>query len=283
MRTLDYSNKIYQNPHFRKNDKRGKRIFQYLFILIILVGAFFYFINYSNYFIVKNIEIFGNENIDAIDLRSMVNQQLKKKQFIIFGQNNILFFDAKAAQEEISKRYILSEIKIIKVFPDNLKVVISEKKSTIFWIANQKGYYLDRNGAVIAPASDKQVVVEKMGGTEIIRPTVIQQRIPIVYDENNEGVDVGQLAITKAVSEFVVALADLLSENFKYEIIKFNYNGSERRLSAVTMEGWLIHFNIDDNLEIQINNLNTVLSKEIKDTKNLKYVDLRFGEKVFYK
>jgi hypothetical protein len=53
-------------------------------------------------------------------------------------------------------------------------------------------------------------------------------------------------------------------------------------VAAVTSEGWSMTFDINSDIVESINNLKLVLSQKIKDRKKLHYIDLRFGNKIFY-
>jgi len=62
------------------------------------------------------------------------------------------------------------------------------------------------------------------------------------------------------------------------KLIKTNY------INVLTDKDYLIYFDVSKNIKDQINLLNTVLKTELKgQEKNLAYIDLRFGQRIYYK
>ena len=60
---------------------------------------------------------------------------------------------------------------------------------------------------------------------------------------------------------------------------------SDKRVDVETLEGWDIYFNLKDKISSQVLNLGLVLKEKISSEarRNLEYVDLRFGNQVYYK
>ena len=60
---------------------------------------------------------------------------------------------------------------------------------------------------------------------------------------------------------------------------------NQQRVNIRTLEGWEVYFNLEDGVSQQIFNLDIVLKEKIspEERENLEYVDLRFGNQIYYK
>jgi hypothetical protein len=54
-------------------------------------------------------------------------------------------------------------------------------------------------------------------------------------------------------------------------------------VTMVTTQGWKVYFKIDTDPEYQAKLLETILGQKITNRSKLEYIDLRFGERVFYR
>lgn len=81
------------------------------------------------------------------------------------------------------------------------------------------------------------------------------------------------------ILEIQSGLRDLKNEIVLVEVV------NSQRINVKTFEGWQVYFNSQNNISEQIFNLNLVLKEKISPEKrrNLEYIDLRFGNQVYYK
>ena len=119
------------------------------------------------------------------------------------------------------------------------------------------------------------------------------------YEEapSSSGSLIIQIASDKDKIEYPAQLIDTaLAAKMQYVIEKMPEISGERivefellsklisEFRAKTSKGYQLLFKREDNLENQMNVLKVVLDTEIKENRGrLEYVDLRFGNKVFYK
>ncbi len=286
-RFLDFHKKNYRNPFFRRS-KRGFHFFKksrkeklYLwrrrvvlfFILITAVGWVWLFF-YSPYFKIEKIEILGLEQIDKNEIKAIVDSQLFNRRFLIFRQSNIFIFDEKSLSKNINAKYFLNNLAINKDLPSTLIIQIKEKTSKLIWVTNNKNYYLDLSGTVIG-----EVAALPTAETEGVSSA---KNLPIIYDESNKEVNIGEKVLEESRVLAVIELTERILQFTGVEIDFYKLiNGIELR--AITKEGWYILF-ADDNIENQLKKLDLILKEKIKEKrKNLEYIDLRFEDRVYYK
>ncbi len=286
-RRRDYQKKDYRNPFFpklkAKKSHRGKKFAFILIILIIIIGL--YFLNASDYFTIKDIQISGNETISENAIKTIIQQQLEKRRFLFFRQSNIFFFNSRQAKKELKNNYFFEEVKIKRKFFDTLTVNVREKITAIVWLTEGKSYFLDLDGIAIKEIKAEDLVVQPgKEGTESMRARVSQEGYPGVYDQSNSPVTIGQNVINKGLADFIVKLTELINTQADFETSHYTISSPfAEQITLVTTEGWQAHFRTTNPADLQANRLFLILSQKVEDRSKLEYIDLRFEEKIFYK
>jgi cell division septal protein FtsQ len=293
--------KQYRNPFSRHNQKKARRFKIVGILVILIVLALSYFLFYSKTFKIENIEISGTRNIRHEDIRSLVEAQLKKSWFLVFNQDNFFILSKNNLAKNITDKYVLDDLIITKTFSRTLKVEIKEKVSQIIWASGSKYYNLDSNGIAISEIGDlndnKPVKSDKKSqATEVMvvaeEPKFFEIKIdgqdfnsfPIIVDESNKDVSLGQAIIKPEIVSIALNLIKKIPSKVNISISSFKMpDPASQELKAVTTEGWEIYFDANKDLEAQLNNLKMVLDQKIKDRNALQYIDLRFGNRVYYK
>ncbi len=282
----DYQKKKYKNPYYSpKKKKSGSQKVRRIIILLVLATVFILaIISRLDYFKIKNISILGNNFISESEIREMASLQSEKNKFIIFPQSNILFFSKGQLEKTISEKYYLNSLQIDKIFWHEIKIMVSEKPIKLIYSTNQKKYFIDDNGNIIneyGPGkSDRK---EQDGDLEIVRPVSQAANLPIIYDKNNDVAEIGSQILSKDYVAFLLNIDQAIKDEADFKIKEYQLpelKGTD--LIAITNQGWEIRFNVNDSYLSQIKLLFLVLKDKVKDRSNLEYIDLRFGDKIYY-
>ena len=290
-RMRDYHRKKYQNPFFKRPSATGRgRRFRnrhqssgswcgrlIIILLIILLSGAIYFIFYSPYFSIRQIEISGLQKIDYNELRAVIDSHLASRRFLIFPQNNIFIFDEKSVEKEINERYALNYLKIEKRLPGFVSISVEEKMPALIWKTVEKFYLVDGDGVII-----REIREEEVSGYQANQPGA---NMALVFDESNEITAVKEQIITRKKAEAVVDLQNNLARATGLQIVNFAMaNREDSMIKCLTGEGWQIYFSPADDLNAQIQKLSVFLKeKNQEDRRGLQYVDLRFEDRVYYK
>lgn len=267
----DYHSKSYRNPFFIRKKKNNlfKKLKWILILIIVILVIYFFFA--SAFWEIKNIkiEIKDASNIKKQDIETLVRQQFFQHRFFIFKQNNIFLFSKKLGEKAINSKYVVEDLKIKKRWPHTLKIQFKEKPSTLILSLNNKYYYLDLTGLILT-----EVPVFE-----------INKNFPLVIFEGSREMRVGERFLNPDLIKFITDLKTIFTTKTKIPLASFKIKEKEEtNLIVLTQEGWEVYLDSQDNLENQINNFLLVLRGKIKEQrKNLKYIDLRFGNRVFYK
>jgi cell division septal protein FtsQ len=279
-RFIDFHRKNYRNPFFKKSgfrnlkDRREKKTKMWrrkivLFFLLAVAIGWVWFLFYSPYFKIEKVEISGLERIEKNEIKNIVDSQISNRRFLIFKQNNLFLFDKDFLFKSINAKYVLDGLIIEKKLPNALLIQIKEKNSKIIWVTNDKNYNLDLSGVII-------------GETAILPDPETEKSLPVIYDDNNKEVAIGEKVLGEEQVSAVIELTEKISQFTNVEIDSYKLI-NEKELRAIAKEGWYILF-ADSNIENQLKKLDLVLKEKIKDQrKSLEYVDLRFEDRVYYK
>mgnify|MGYP001584407790 FL=1 len=220
------------------------------------------------YWRIKNIEIRGLEALGDEDIKLKVYQALDGKYLFFLSRDSILTLRTNFLTEKLKKEFPkIEKITITKSFPDTLKIDLAERKLFGIFCSVSNCAYIDNTGFAYesSPSSSGSLILK------------------IVSDQ--EETKVGVQSLEPALMEQVIFLGKETEKVAGAKVIAYELSlRFPREIHITTSEGFKIYFNRADDFTNVFKVLRTVLNEEIKDRRaNLDYIDLRFGNKVFYK
>ncbi len=251
---------------------------------MVLCAVGLYYLAYSDIFQVQKIDIQGNDNIKKGDIENIILAQMEKKRFIFFPQKNIIFLNKKEAGDIMFSRFALDELDIKKKLFHDLQITLKEKKPYIVWIENKKSYYVDEKGMVISQVEQFDTQKENFKDYNILRHNIIYKNLPIIQNiANQKNYLTNKIIINNEIFSKIKKLIKSINEVVKININFFEINSNEKYITIITAEGWKIYFSLEDDIDSQIKKLELILDNKSKVGKIIDYIDLRYGDKIFYK
>ena len=258
-----------------------------MWMMLTLVGlVILFWVGYSPLFQIKNVEVAGNQLINPETVKSIVTDQLASHRFLLFSQSNIFFFDKHQVAQIIEQEFLIQKVSIKKKYFQTVEVLLGSQPSGIAWVSDSQQYYLDLTGVVNHQANQQNhvTIAASSSTTDIVRSEVAIFGFPVVYDLSNTPVTLGQSATSAEVVSFITTVFNLLSASADFDITRFVIDRPYNQdVIMVTQDGWEVRFKITDDPRVQVNTLITILQQKVSNRKNLQYIDLRFGQRVFYK
>ena len=158
-----------------------------------------------------------------------------------------------------------------------LIIRVKERASEAVWVSSPAYFFLEPSGIAIRPANSEEIVQIQgyLQGAE-----GVSFGFPVIVDSSNKPILIGQAALASerlaAISNTWQGLAaiNLPVQKFVFEKPELNW------LSVELAKGLRVLMNLDDDVSIQIKRLEALLLGGIED---IEYIDLRFGERVYYK
>jgi len=262
----------YRKPHSYKRKKSflRNRIFWLGLLAVVLLFTAFYFLYFSSFFQIKNIEVKREivtvspgikmvSDEDVLKIKEMADRAANRK--ILFAETRSIFlFNSRKVRQDISVAILqLESVEIEKkFFNKTLNISVSRKEGVVILRVGEEFLLIDKNGEVFGEADDydkeglailtKQDYILDSGA--VFGSTELQQILMIKTKLENLGIN---------IKEFLVF--------------------SEDKLIVKTNESWEAYFNIQGDIDWQVVKLNAVLDEKIPEDKrgDLEYIELRFG------
>jgi cell division septal protein FtsQ len=273
------------NPLFpRKENPRRRRpwiVALAVTTLAITAGAG---VVYGPYLSLETVEVTGTVTLNAEDISNKVQEQFELKRFLILPNSHQWFFDAGSAEVMLLKFFPLKSASIQKDGP-TLRVDIVED---IFMVAMRSGddvYLLDPTGKVIRAAepAEQTAVLVKVGATGPSESgmAVIHQDMPVLREKTAVAHNPDDQIFTAAIIENVIQFSEGLRA-IGINPVEFVSDDASLPWFTVTSDRpYLILFDATQDVDTQLAVLKTVLDERFTTDELPRYIDVRFGNRVY--
>jgi len=286
------SSRLLKLKKHRQKTAINKILFFLLGIIILfVVSIYFSRLNAVN---INNIEITGNQIVETNAIKDVVNQQITGKYFFFFPKTNIFFYPGNNIKNALQNKFkILQDINLSIKNNHTLEVSLSERKGLYTWCGNTPPasgvvatcYFMDENGYIFdqAPYFSGGVYFKFYGTPDVGLPLC---GIPTSGDPS------GCYFSQQYFSQLIFFKNILVSFGLKPVSTYVTTDGNvDVFLSGTNSSttGPEIIFKLNDNYQTVAENLEAALTTEPLQTEfknkysSLQYIDLRFGNKVYFK
>lgn len=272
----DYQNKSLNNPFFRsknknKGDNKNKKKYFYIFIVCIFFIFIIYTIFFSKIFTINNVAVNGLERLNNSDIQTYIQDKQASNKLIFFPKNNLLFLNTKDLAVDIKKDFKLADANVHKKFFHSLEINLNERPVAFIWQDNNIRFFSDANGCLI---------------TDVAVNPDIQYNLAVLESESDLDYlkDDGCLDLDEEYFESLFSLNQALASYPSLLADKFIVSSELNSLVVDLNKGPNIIFNIKEDLLKQINKL-LIIQQEQEEEKflSLQYIDLRFGDLIYFK
>ncbi len=221
-----------------------------------------YFIFFHPYFQVELIKIENSFNIDEQELTEYFANIVRQDIFFLSSRSIIPLSLSKIRNKVLSQTSVVKDIEIKKIFPSHLSINLIERTPiAIFCKSNTKDrcYHIDNEGVAFQKTTNKENL------------TIIKETNFLL----------GERVINREKIEKILYIKNEIEKD-SLLIDHFNLS-KENSIEVFLKEKWSILFSETNYLE-ELKNLQLVLEKFSLEEKNkIKYIDLRFGDRIYYK
>lgn len=273
---------VLNSPRLLELKKRRRRVFlnKIIFCLVglIIILVALSFLSRLDKLNIQDVEISGNKVLDGDVLKRAVEGDISGSYLWLFPKTNIFFYPENAIEKDLNNKFKrIKDISIRLKDRKTLEVVLTERKPLYTWCgaampttpdASQKCYFLDDDGFIFdeAPYFSGEVYFKFYGPAQAgsyflaqnfkqlisLKETLESMKLkPVVLDAENQDVKIFLSATQTSTPEIIFKL------DADYQKI------AENLQAALATEPLKIDFN--------------------KKYSSLLYIDLRFGNKVYYK
>lgn len=266
----------------KKNDARAhlkRKIILYTFWIIVF-AVLISLSSRLNYFKLTNITVSGNEAVVDSEVQDFIFQLTKEKSSLLIQRSSLFFIPKRAIHDGLLNKYArLKSVEIGRDFPNSIIVTVTEHESDVVWCKNldSECFFIDREGILLDQSP-------YFSGDAYFR----------IYHDSFSGVTGENIFSSQEIAN-INSFRALLSKELRLTA------HSMRVPSPDTFEFSLLIplRTLDDSPQLLIANnfeprptiLNILtiindpvfLAKYSKHPEGLEYIDLRFGNKVYYK
>jgi len=247
----------------KKQFWKNKMFWLFVFIFLAADGLFYTFV-FSEVFQIKEIKINQNNIVSQESLQETIKSGIEKK--IIFPTKAIFLADIGKIEKEILHKFPkIGKAEIKRQFPNTLTLVVEARHGFLIFCGDNRACFNVDEYGIAFERTEQDIRASVLISGEIV---------------------LGEKVIASESSRHLESIKQIqigLQQDLKIEIKEFSL--LENRLNVKTSNGYYIYFDLDKNVLDQIFNLNQVLKEKIplENRGNLQYIDLRFGNRVFYK
>ena len=293
----------YKTNPFKVHKKPSSTKIKVIIFIIFLI-AWTICLAYIPYFKINKINYSGLNNTTKNELDGFIYENFLNKKSIL-PLNAYFFINTDKISGNLYKKFAFETVKVIKIFPNQLDVTIKEKISSVIYDNGKKYFLLDSGGTAIKYLKDVESyettqktvsssidllvsnTTSTLPSTSTSEHTPDYKKInklfgtyPLIYDRRGFDVEIKQENILP--SEHIAAVITwykALTEQGIADPKFFTLDNLNSGIVIDTADSWDILFQPKNNNDVQLNTL-----KEILPTiKPQQYIDLRYGEKVYWK
>jgi hypothetical protein len=243
----------------KSSNKKSRVWFRILSTLTVAaVLAFLYWFVWGSIWKINNVEIVDAKHTDVAALKSDVEDIIQQKKLLIIPNNHIVFLSSGRLEKHILETYPSVEtVDISKTKDRDIVIKIQDRKATGVW-CDENCFFFDDEGVLFKKAFTFTGAVFATWTSSASRTLKFYDKAPCV-----------DTCIDKAFVSFLS----------KQKIKKVMLDEDDLRL--YTEYGYYIK--ALNNSTTTMKNMD-LFAKEYKgDMHALQYVDVRFGDKIFYK
>ncbi len=219
---------------------------------------------------IQRVSIDGLNQIDRMAFETEVRAYLDQRALLFFHRSNQFLFSGADFQLALEGAFTFASISISQAGKE-LRITVKERTSNLLW-ETDKEYVVDLQGVITRPLQ-----------RDVPSDAELAFRLPLFYDINQVAVLIGVPVLTPEEITQVFRFHEiLLSQGIPYTQTRVNRLAGGW-MSIVTQVGYEIYFDVTGDIEAQGESLKTVLATQVEDPEDLEYIDLRFGDHVYFK
>ncbi len=280
----------------RKSVKRKKpfyrsRLFWFSLLASFLFLGISYLLFFSSVFQIEEIEITGNEKVKSERIEERIvpflGHVFQVDPFFegvgpwrIFDTRSILLLAGKKIEKEVIEVFPrVGRVRVKRHFPDKVVLEI-EERVPFAEICERSGRCFVVDESSVAFEESASVKEEKGEGVKVLE---VEKEELTVKLEEEKSVNLGEGAMKPSYLQVIRKIKTGVEEDTGFKVKDIYYSGE--RVNVETERGVKLYFNLERSAEDQLLNLSLVLKEKIsaEELMELEYIDLRFGNRVYYK
>jgi len=284
---------LYTHREHRETKRRSKRslwFFFFIFLFGVLAGVSVYAIRLPQWQAV-HINIQGINILTGDIVRNHIMSLLSGNYASVFPKSSMLLVDTKLVVNYLTEGFPrIANVSVEKKYPDTLTILIVERElwgifcSKVVIASNtNQDQYSNTDEEEIA-GNTRCVYIDKTGFAYEEAPNTTGSLIRKVKIDDRK-VAIGTYVIEPPLMEDLRFLEEKIRQEIGAAVVGYElFSKIPSEIRVETNEGFILYLSRDDDFDEVFRVLKIVLEEEIGERRDeVEYIDVRFGNKVFYK
>lgn len=284
-----------------KKTKTKRRLVVFLIIIICWLVTMVYL----PYFKVSKVTVGGCKLTKNDEIRQLVVEKYLTEKYSWWPRSNYFFINGDNISADLVSSFPLEKVIVTKKFPDAIDIEVTEKISSIIYDNGDKYFVLDQKGNLVkimkqinqnefsfsnlkavstTPGMNTSSTNKNSTTTAMVikfhTPNYAEIKnevgnYPLLYDQRENR---NQIKLEPEIASSILIWNELLGKQgigVKYFVLDDNISGLVVKID----QPFDVMANIHGNPASEINNMRAILSQY----KPTEYIDLRYGERVYWK
>lgn len=289
-----YEARRFHNPYFQQKATSRWKIIVPAVAAVLALGCVIAFVFGSPFFAVRSVRVEGTESISSDEIAQRVWDELHRSRLVFFDATNRFLYGEERLREALAGAYAFESLEINRTCAWNgdgcsVDVRVREKTSQLLWVSGEHVYLADLQGVVIRELTAAEIEAWNApepppdGTVPPAPPPDPLKRFPAFVDVNATPISISIVVLRPDE----VANLFRFQEGLKTLGIGFGQTKIDRLagkwMAVRTTTGYDVLIDALGDIDLQLTNLQALLRDTVKDPSALQYIDLRFGDHVYYK
>ncbi len=277
-----YRTQRFKNPYFQVKKMSVKLIILLSSVGFILLIVCLFLLFTNKRFSVSSVEVRGTRYFSEESFKQVVLSYFLNSPLPFVNHRNIFLFRSDDLRAQLEKTFSFESIQINRD-GQSVRITIEEKQSQIIWLTQKKRYLADLEGTIIRELSiEEQALIDGPPAIMIDPSIELLRELPIYLNRNNTPVTVGGRVLTKEEIQNISLFTDrLIQMQIGVQRIEIDRLAG-KWMGVRTTDEYDILFDATGDIEGQVVRLQTLLKEKITEPAKLEYIDLRFGDHVYF-
>lgn len=263
----DFHSQSWDNPFFgRANTRRWPKVLWFVGSLAVL-GGVIYTLVYSPLFRLSKIAVSGATVSDPVRIQATAAQLLAGYEYLVVPKDYFLSANLAGVKNSLLASFPnLLSVDVKKSF-SKLTIEVSERQPTYRLIIGDKSYLLDQAGVGLRDAAAGE-------GDALIA----LKQDDAVFTAGKRIIDANWIKAAFDLHKYFATQIGIRDQLYRFDL-------KNEDIETVTTEGWYAVVDPLMDVNEQLKSLSSALLGKFNsaERKKLLYIDIRFGDKIYYK
>lgn len=235
--------------------------------VVLLFWAYTLFV--TPFFSIQSVTVLGLNTMQPQEIKDRIAAYVNQKRWGILPRGNIFLLPTNSITSYFKNDARIATIHIQKNYRERSLAVTIEERVPIYILSlPDRAFAIDKEGIALIPLS-----VPSPQGT-----------LPMIFDKRQRDATLGGKVIAHDEIQLITTIGAALARLAPFTNVTIG-EPSPDAITFTTQEGWGIYFALTNSAEAQLERLKVLLTAKIKPErrKKLQYIDLRFGERTYYR